>query len=73
MATRFYLFPDNELVKVVDNVRSFVFRDGDWKPSSHYVKVTGIDGTCDFDNLTADQAKKRFPRAFLALVDYAGD
>lgn len=66
--TEFYLFPDNELVKVIDKVKSFVFIGGKWKLSTHYAKVTGIDGTCDFEDLTTVQAKKRFPHAFAALV-----
>lgn len=66
--TRFYLFPDDELVKVVDDVKSFRFREGRWGPSTHYAKVTGMGGTCDFEELTTDEAKRRFPDAFAHLV-----
>jgi len=63
--TKYYLFRDDGLVKVVDDVKGFQFADGRWTHSpSHSWKVTGMSGDCDFEDLTPDQAKKLFPKAF---------
>ena len=63
--TNYYVFPDTGLVKVVDDIKGFRFADGRWIPSNSYTwKVTGMSGDCDFEDLTASQAKKLFPLAF---------
>ena len=65
MATNYYLFPDNELVKVVDHIKAFRFADGEWVPRNSYTwKVTGMSGDCDFEDLTLSRAKRLFPQAF---------
>ena len=63
--TKYYLFRDDGLVQVVDDIRAFGFANGQWTHSpSHTWKVTGMSGDCDFEDLTPDQAKKLFPKAF---------
>ena len=68
MATNYYLFPENLLVKVINRLFASAYRDGKgwWRTDGFALKVTGIDGTYDFEDLTTDEAKRRFPRAFPA-------
>jgi len=63
--TRYYLFTQTDLVKVVDNTTAFRFTDGKWVQCDSYTwRVTGMSGDCDFEDLTLEQAKRLFPRAF---------
>jgi len=65
----YYLLQDGQvLARVEDNVlmKASVFGDGKWTRVDHVaLKVTGIGGDADFEQVSEKQAKTLYPEAFV--------